>query len=243
MTKEREPSSSWSYEVFKEYLIEAVKKLEIPLAQTPREIQLAGPFAQRCDQMMSDTLSDPRKRERLRYIKLSLEEKLLISPESIGVETTVEKRVLIKSEGVYKNSEYLVLSVHTHGVADLPPSAPDCHPLITAVTQHGEQCVIVLAPSIRYLLLRTFETPELEPEEGLKRIQLWRQTLQSRMNQEVTGLRKHMHVYGGTAPYQENQLVARIQLEMLMKFCQENSIALYTADPVKDPHRYRRVNL
>lgn len=116
----------WNHDQFRDRILNAVKTHDIPKAEWPAKIDLAGKLGQTFDSLHSQTLADPRKREHGCYAKVSPEGKMLISQIMVGEEKQFNATVSLHKRNEwlypphYAKHEYMALTAHSHGVEDVP---------------------------------------------------------------------------------------------------------------------------
>lgn len=143
----------------------------------------------------------------------------------------------------YEKSELPVLLMHTHGVADRPPSPTDLFRLLLSTEDGGAQASIVITPSSRFLLIRTLQTPNRNASEVKETIATYEETYRGEMDAEVDKFVQHMKRFGGvTEEILKNytdKLDPTMQMKLLHEFCSKNHIAMYTA--IRGSNNYKRV--
>lgn len=226
----------WDTDEFERQIVNAVKGHDIPIKDFPRNIILNGKYQTLFDKLMQETLSDPDKKERGIYAKVaSWEEKLKIVdevqvgfPDHVDLDVDLKYRILVDHPH-YRPSEYKAFSVHTHGIADRPPSPSDTVNLLKATEDWGNQAIIVLTPSIQFLIVRTLETPHLSVEEVQTISNNWSKEHSEKLDEEATKLGNFMKAYGGVSTTQLEKISMQFQMDMLKKFCEKHQLMLYVS--------------
>ncbi len=219
----------WPHDRFVGKIIKAATStLPIPISELPDVISLGdGKIGQHLNQLLAETLTDPHRYERGKVVKIGLDQKLHIPKENIvGGETQVDL-----SEGLslvqrfpvwapqYRQSEQVAFDMHSHGVADIPPSIQDLLRLIIPPEDNGTQAMIVVTETAGFLVMRTMETPETDravAEESLK----------ARRDQ-IRNYALHLEKLAFT-PDSRNKISAQKSMELVIEICRQYNLALYT---------------
>lgn len=232
---EHHTKDNWHAKYFTDRIIKAVNGYDIPLSELPGSIDLSGKLTVVFDQLIAETMADPRKRERVRYFKLGLDKNsLILSTTEVGSETSVSSRIDLAITGAFlgpqhARQEYFAFSVHTHGVADMPPSPKDVMQLLSTTEKGGGVAEVVITPSIRFLLVRTIQTPDLEAIEIKQVLETWNNELRTKGKRDLESFSKHMSQFGGAQPHQLLLREAKLQMDQLTRYCKKYDIAIYTS--------------
>jgi hypothetical protein len=238
--QERNHVASWDHATFVNRVKEAVKTHDIPTAELPNRIDLSGgAIGNLADRMLRETLNDPERRERGSYGKVSLDGKLLINEKiTIGQPTSILIDVKNLQEYDFlrphtSRNEYSALDLHTHGVADVPPSGQDFIGVLKNIEDEGVQASFVITPSSRFLIMRTNETPSRSPEEARAEIQQRNIRIKADAEAEMLKYNQYMRKFGGTSDAQFKAQAAKIEAQFQMKnvldICHDNNLVLYTS--------------
>lgn len=224
---------TWTHDDFKLYIIDAALKLPISLSRMPREIILdkddnSPSMGTISNELQVKTQADPRKREHFRIGVITLEKKLVFHPTVIGTETNVQTMVNLEGvilrtlKGNYTDKEIAALSIHTHGVADTPPSPKDFTRIITEQTVGHEVAFIVVTNSSRFLIMRSLETPDFSQQEAMQIAE--KALAQMKIAQQFMNI---------TEQYQA-------QMKFVLDTCREYRLGLYVAT---DKNKYKRITV
>jgi hypothetical protein len=228
-TAEKKQYSSWDHAEFASVLKRTPFEGYVSKNELPYKINLnEGVIGGHSEAMRKETLADPEKRERSRYGKITIDRRLLISNHSIiGNKTDVAPHAEIFS------NDLPVLNLHTHGIVDLPPSPMDIRILLPSLQDGGLAAIIVITPSMRFLLLRTKETPRRSAGGIDNIISEHKNETVRQMADEMRQYNNWMSQFGGASKdqikTQEYKINSTIQMPRVVDLCQTNNIAIYTA--------------
>lgn len=195
-------TSHWNHERFRDAIVEAVQRHDIPYGQLPQTIDLQGGIGSISDQILDTTLNDPETPEYGTYGKVTLDGKLQV--RKVFTKGKSDSVIIDRDFGVeinqtapqYSKSEYGALALHTHGDLDLPPSPTDILSLLSPTEEGGVQTSIIVTPETRYLLIRSIRTPDLDHNDKDRFVQEYRQRLRSAMSSEAERYNSHFKRIG-----------------------------------------------
>ncbi len=232
------PRDKWSYDQFRSYILEAGRKLPISLKDMPKEITLdrekgdtRPSIGTITDEIWSETAKDPQRNERFRAGIRTTDGGLRFQPMAIGTEYHVSTKSPLKTKILqnpvtllkYDVNELRLMTIHSHGKQDSPPSSKDFLDIITDQSEKHEVAFVVVTETTKYLLLRSFETPDLPPAQAEAII-------------NTAKLKVDMQQIGKS---REDQF--KVQLKVMLETCKSQSLALYRT--TNGSNTYQRVEI
>lgn len=232
-------SNTWGHADFVRAIITSVQEHDIPVSTLPTTIDLTGTIGLTCNEVISETLADPKRHERGRTAKVTLDGKLLISSKSqVGDEDSINIMTSLdvlrdRAFPQYARQEYKAMNIHSHGVEDSPPSPTDLAGMVVDVTGGGVIAKIVVTPTIRFLLMRNLSSTTVEKTKAEQVAIDTSNLVLGEQRAEMKKFVEQMRPFGGVndAQFESHRLKSwgGIQMKYMLDFCRTNNIAVYTA--------------
>lgn len=184
-----------------------------------------GLFQGEAESLINKTLADPQKREVAKLAYVSDKRVILPAAETQGERDRVRQQYhgeQITNNLFVINGETVkpTVSIHTHGIMDLPPSPADLSSLFLPPSTRQSVPVVFVATATRNMIVfRGENTPSLTPSEVNNNINKWNTLVEER-------LRKFMDIE--TSRDEIEDLNNRAQTQLLKQICDKYDLKLFS---------------
>ncbi len=219
--------NSWKHGRFVDAIVQAATRHPIPELRLPKTIDLEGKIGARLDSLIEQTLADPAQRERGFAARVNLDGQLAISKHiDIGTASNVNLthrlswKIKNAMGSTYTQTEALAFKAHTHGGQESSPTPADLFELLIDDEMKRAQAWFIVTPNIRFLIIRTLQTPEINETELEELIA----TLNQEYNDFVIEAKNQTIL-----PDVFVRMITQKIFKIVTRTCRQNHLAIFTA--------------